>query len=134
MKTPRLLSISIGALAAIGFAASLAAAELTDNDKQFLGNYEKVRTALAADDLDATKKAADQLGDQGAAIAKSDTIAAARKEFEKLSERALGMTKDQEGYYHAYCPMLKKDWVQTSKDISNPYAGKSMPTCGVIKR
>ncbi len=134
MKTSRLLSITINALCAIGFAASLAAAELNDSDKQFLGNYEKVRAALAADDLVATKKVAGELGDQGTAIANSDKIADARKEFEKLSARALELTKGQDGYYHAYCPMLKKDWVQTSKEISNPYAGSSMLTCGVIKK
>jgi hypothetical protein len=30
--------------------------------------------------------------------------------------------------------MVKKDWVQTSKQISNPYAGKEMLTCGVVKQ
>lgn len=30
--------------------------------------------------------------------------------------------------------MVKKDWVQTSEKISNPYAGKEMLTCGSIKK
>ncbi len=134
MKTSRFVSATISALCAISLAASLAAAELTANDKQFLGNYEKVRAALAADNLDAAKQAAGELGDQGTAIAKSDKIADARKDFEKLSDQAIQLSKGHDGYYVANCPMLKKDWVQTSKEISNPYAGKSMLTCGVIKK
>ena len=29
--------------------------------------------------------------------------------------------------------MLKKDWVQTSDKIANPYGGAGMITCGEIK-
>jgi hypothetical protein len=31
--------------------------------------------------------------------------------------------------------MAKGDWLQTdNKEISNPYMGKKMPTCGEIKK
>jgi len=30
--------------------------------------------------------------------------------------------------------MLKKDWVQTSEKIGNPYYGKEMAGCGEIKK
>jgi hypothetical protein len=30
--------------------------------------------------------------------------------------------------------MLKKEWVQTSTTISNPYGGKEMVSCGEIKK
>jgi hypothetical protein len=30
--------------------------------------------------------------------------------------------------------MLKKDWVQTSTTVANPYAGKDMVSCGEIQK
>ncbi len=30
--------------------------------------------------------------------------------------------------------MVKASWLQTGKEIRNPYLGKSMPMCGEIKR
>jgi len=46
----------------------------------------------------------------------------------------LADNKAGKGTYHeAYCPMVKASWLQASKDINNPYMGKSMLTCGVLK-
>jgi poly-gamma-glutamate capsule biosynthesis protein CapA/YwtB (metallophosphatase superfamily) len=112
----------------------LRAADLTASDKQFLAGYEKVRAALAADDLAGAKKAAGELGNDSAAITAADKIATARASFAKLSEHAITLVTGQPGYYVVNCPMLKKDWVQTSDKISNPYAGKEMLTCGVVKK
>jgi hypothetical protein len=67
-------------------AALIQAAPLSDNDKQFLARYEKVRSALAADDLPSAKTAASDLGDEGAALAKSNSLKEARIAFDKLSE------------------------------------------------
>ena len=122
------------ALALLVLPLAAYAADLSAEDKEFLAGYEKVRAALAADDVDGAKKAAAELGDAGAAVAKSEDIKAARSEFTAMSERAIELGRGQSGYYVANCPMLKKDWLQTSTDISNPYAGSSMPKCGVIKK
>ena len=110
------------------------AAPLSDADKQFLARYEKVRSALAADDLGAAKTAAGDLGDEGAQLAKSSSLKDARAVFEKLSDKAKQLAAGQSGYYVAHCPMLNKDWVQTSEKIANPYGGKDMMTCGEIKK
>ncbi len=110
------------------------AASLSDADKQFLARYEKVRGALAADDLNAARTAAGDLGDEGAALAKSSSLKEARAAFEKLSAKAKQLAAGQSGYYVAYCPMLKKDWVQTSETIANPYGGKEMVSCGEIRK
>ena len=123
--------------AAIAFATmqSLAqAANLSDQDKKFLTSYEKVHVALAADDLTGAKAAAIELGDSGTDIAKANSLQEARSAFEKLSGRAKTMIAGQSGYYVAHCPMLNKDWVQTSTTISNPYGGKDMVSCGEIKK
>ena len=110
------------------------AADLSESEKQFLAQYEKVRAGLAADKLADAKTAAAEMGEEGAPIAKSDSIIIARREFATLSEHAIKLASGQSGYYVANCPMLKKDWVQTSTKISNPYAGISMLTCGSIKK
>jgi hypothetical protein len=122
------------ALAFLTLPLAVSAADLTSEDKEFLAGYEKVRAALAADDLDGAKKAATELGENGATVAKSADIKAARSEFTAMSERAIQLGRGQSGYYVANCPMLKKDWLQTSTEISNPYAGSSMPKCGVIRK
>ena len=44
------------------------------------------------------------------------------------------MAAGQSGYYVVNCPMLKKDWVQNSEKIANPYGGKEMASCGEIKK
>ena len=134
MKNLRLTILTIISALVLPLATS-DAADLSAEDKNFLGGYEKVRAALAADDLTAAKEAAGELGEPGAALAKSEKIEAARSEFGKLSERAIELGRGQSGYYVANCPMIKNaNWLQTSTKISNPYAGKSMLECGVIKK
>jgi hypothetical protein len=115
-------------------AALVQAAPLSDTDKQFLARYEKVRSALAADDLASAKTAAGDLGDEGAALTKSNSLKEARIAFDKLSEKAKQLAAGQSGYYIVNCPMVKKDWVQTSQTIGNPYYGKQMLSCGEIKK
>lgn len=109
------------------------AADLPEADKEFLARYEKVRAALAADNLRDAKIAAAELKEEGAPLAGTNSLILARREFEKLSAHAISVAKGQSGYYVAYCPMLKKDWVQTNRQISNPYAGREMLVCGTIK-
>lgn len=133
MQFPRLKIMVLVSTFAVAL-ASADAAELSADDKRFLAGYEKVRAALAADDLTAAQKAAVELGEQGTALSKSDKIDAARSEFAKLSQRAIELGRGQSGYFVVNCPMLRKDWLQTSTTISNPYAGKSMLECGVIRK
>jgi hypothetical protein len=110
------------------------AASLAETDKQFLAGYEKIHTALAADDLSNAVAAAKELGDEGGDIVKAKSLAEARTSFEKLSAKAKGLVTGQSGYYLVHCPMLKKDWVQTSTTVTNPYAGKAMASCGEIQK
>ena len=110
------------------------AAQLTDQDKQFLAGYEKIHHALASDDLAGAKAAAKSLGNDGSEIEKAASLNDARTGFEKLSNRAKTLVTGQSGYHVVHCPMLNKDWVQTSTTISNPYGGKEMVGCGEIKK
>ena len=132
MKNLRILVAGAIALAVIPFGAQ--AANLSDKDKQFLTSYEKVHAALAADNLADAKTAANDLGESGSDIAKSTSLKEARAAFEKLSGRAKSMIAGQSGYHVFHCPMLKKDWVQTSTTVANPYGGKEMVGCGEIQK
>ena len=127
--------IVVHLLAALAFVLPITAgaADLSEADKQFLAGYEKVRAALAANQFDAAKTAANDLGEEGAALAKSDKIETARAEFSKLSERAVALGHGKDGFYVVRCPMLRKEWLQPQGKISNPYDA-SMPECGVIKK
>ena len=127
-----LASLLVAALAFI--ATSAQAANLSDKDKQFLAGYEKIHTALVADDLATAKAAATELVDSGSDIATANSLKDARNGFEKLSARAKTIAAGQSGYHVAHCPMLNKDWVQTSTTISNPYGGKGMVGCGEIQK
>jgi hypothetical protein len=128
----RTLWTAMIALTLIGFSAQ--AASLSDKDKQFLAGYQKIHNALAADDLPSAKSAATELGEDAGEVAKAASLKDARASFEKLSSRAKTLVTGQSGFYVVHCPMLKKDWVQTTEKIANPYAGKEMVTCGEIRK
>jgi hypothetical protein len=136
MKIPKhKLTTLLFAAIALGMSASLGyAANLSDQDKNFLTSYEKIHIALAADDLAGAKTAATELGESGNDIAKASSLKDARAGFEKISAHAKTIAAGQSGYHVAHCPMLNKDWVQTSTTIANPYGGKQMVGCGEIQK
>ena len=134
MKIHKLTTLLFAAIA-FGMIASFGhAANLSDQDKKFLTSYEKIHTALAADDLAGAKSAGTELGESGTDVAKANSLKDARAGFEKLSAHAKTVAAGQSGYHVAHCPMLNKDWLQTSTTISNPYGGKQMVSCGEIQK
>jgi len=133
-KTQKLTTLFCAAIAFAAMQSLAQAANLSDQDKKFLTSYEKIHVALAADDLASAKAAATELGDSGSDIAQANSLKDARIGFEKLSARTKTIAAGQTGYYVAHCPMLNKDWVQTSTTISNPYGGKEMLRCGEIQK
>lgn len=122
------------AFALLTVTASLFAAQLTDQNKQFLAAYDKVHHALVADDLTGAKKAAGDLGASGKEVADSKSLEEARKAFTKVSTEAEKFAAGQSGYYVMHCPMKNADWVQTNDKVQNPYGGKEMLTCGEVKK
>ena len=134
-RTTRLLSLFGGAALLLLYLSPAArSAELSAQDRSFLAGYEQVHVALANDNLTAAKKAAAHLGSDGAALAKASSLDAARTEFAKLSDKAAPLTAGQPGYFVIHCPMANKDWVQTTEKVSNPYMGKDMTSCGIVKK
>jgi Protein of unknown function (DUF3347) len=145
MKTT--LSAIAFILAAALTAAPASARQASNEETACLKAYHQVYDALAKDDLAAAKKSAADLAEKAAAakcpttpehaaeLAKSDSLEKAREHFKAISEECIRMAAGIEGQFVFTCPMAKADWLQTdSKQVSNPYMGKKMPTCGEIKK
>lgn len=150
---PILTALILTALLSATARAHDKSATLAAGQKAFLAQYEKVRVALAADDLATAKAAATPLAKDLSQVAKEQpkaqaaaegasklaaaaSLKEAREAFMAVSRRAVHLADGQEGYYIAHCPMVADngaDWVQTSTKISNPYFGKGMLMCGSIK-
>lgn len=63
-----------------------------------------------------------------------------REHFEILSKDMYDLVKTFDGgqsLYLDYCPMYNNNkgasWLSETKEISNPYLGKAMPSCGEVK-
>jgi hypothetical protein len=98
MKKIRITQFIMLAAVCVALTSATAhAANLSDKDKQFLSSYEKVHTALAADDLGGAKAAAGDLGGEGAELSKSNSLKDARAAFEKLSAKAKQLAAGQPG-------------------------------------
>jgi len=114
---------------------------LTETQKAFLGQYETVRAAFAADDLPGAQTAAAAIIDNTMAsqIVRSVDLAEARRAFALLSRMAVKIAHGRPGYLVFHCPEAKfgdewGHWVQTTNMPSNPYLGQANPTCGKIMK
>ena len=128
------------------------AVHASDAMKAIVNSYFEMDAALAADRTDALQPAvraiAEQAGRMGAegsailsaaqAVEKAADLKAARVAFGDLSDAVIAAAK-AEGWKDlpdvkvAYCPMVKRSWLQKSDKIENPYYGPAMLTCGEIK-
>lgn len=156
MKTIRILSIlSLAGLFALAAKAHDKKAPLDNDQKQFLAQYELVRAALAADDLEGAMKAAAVVAampvihhengvdappgyvQDARRFSPATDLKEAREIFKSFSKRAVHVAEGKPGYYVAHCPMVPNEegnWVQITKQIGNPYMGKAMATCGSIEK
>ena len=102
--------------------------------EKFLVPYEQLLKALVEENLNAAKDAAHALPNgQGDRVQHAKDLKEARDAFGDLSITAEKLAGGQPGYHTFYCPMVKKDWVQQTTVVANPYMGKDMLTCGVEK-
>ena len=72
------------------------------------------------------------------ALQKAKKIDEAREAFGRMSEALVAYLDAQKqkpgnGVKVAYCPMVRKPWLQKDGAIQNPYYGASMLTCGSFK-
>jgi hypothetical protein len=110
-------------------------------------SYENVRQALlktsVADVQSTAKKLAavarsekqEAIARRADALATASDVAAARKQFASVSDEMIKFRAADRGERPsvAYCPMEKKSWLQPKGDITNPYVGDAMRSCGELK-
>lgn len=129
------------------------APELSPAVKTVCDHYMKIHAALAADTLkgvgenaraiakivraDESKTLPAAMASQADALARSHDLAPARDAFKSLSASLVKYFSDHpapKGTIHeVYCPMAQASWLQTNTEVSNPYMGKDMASCGVVK-
>jgi len=85
-------------------------------------------------DVAACRKLMPTLAASSRKLADAKDIKAARAAFGDLSEAMVEYRNMVPGEKPnvAYCPMVKKNWLQNGKKVSNPYFGSSMLRCGSI--
>lgn len=120
-------------------------------------NYIAVKSALASDNADESSKAAidfvktattidskiiesgklNTLKTSAKTIAESKNIDVQRKSFYRMSDIMITLAKtnklSEKPIYIQYCPMAEGSWLSNEKQITNPYYGSSMLTCGSVK-
>jgi len=111
-----------------------------------LANYEKVASALAADNLGDAQSAAtalacclecDEHTDLAAKVKAFGTAAKiddARTAFKGISAAIIPLLADAGDHFVMTCPMAGADWIQSTEAVANPYYGSQMLTCGSVKQ
>ena len=114
--------------------------------------YLRIQSALAADSVEGVKANAGNIATASSALgapsmkistaalqlASAGELEDARTKFGVLSEAidtymtGLHLTPP-EGVKVAYCPMIRKPWLQQDGTIANPYYGTQMLTCGSFR-
>jgi hypothetical protein len=144
------LVMVLGVVALVQAAAAAGAAQ--DRLPAIIAAYLDVQGQLAADKTDTVPaqakvivEEARAMGASGQAmagtaadLAKAATLEDARKAFGPLSEAVIAAAsaagwKGLDEVKVAYCPMVRRSWLQKDEAIRNPYYGKAMSNCGEFK-
>jgi hypothetical protein len=135
------------------FAQKPAPPQSSDLTRAIVKSYLEIQGHLAADRYEDVKgpaqllvSQATALGKEGAALAQAASAFAAagsmvkaREAFGPLSDAVIARVKadkssDVAGELRlAYCPMVRKSWLQREEQVRNPYYGSQMLTCGELK-
>ncbi|MDP0498571.1 MAG: DUF3347 domain-containing protein [Verrucomicrobiota bacterium JB022] len=119
--------------------------------------YFQLQKALAADKLEAGRRAAaslvktaegidhsavEEIARKAQEIVDATRFKEARQAFEPLSEEMIRLVKmpgtsSEKEVYLMFCPMamggMGAEWLQNDKKLVNPYYGAEMLHCGVVK-
>ena len=138
--------------AALAIAASVSA-KADAPIQSTLDKYIQIQNALAGDSFKGVPEAAAAIVDiakasdgvlptnialRAEAVSKTTDIKAAREAFKPLSAELIAALANQKSltgdYYEAFCPMANASWIQSGKEVANPYYGTSMSSCGEIRK
>jgi Cu(I)/Ag(I) efflux system membrane fusion protein len=150
-----LIALAVTTAPLAGFSAESKKGDdaLMEPVKSVLDHYLAIQKELAKDSIkgvgehaaaiskavkgDEMKMLSPDVAKQADTLAQAKDIKKAREAFKPLSTslvKYLADNKAGKGTYHeAYCPMAKASWLQTEKEVRNPYYGKSMLDCGELK-
>ncbi len=129
--------------------------KLTPTDLAVFAQYDAIRHALANEQLDEARRAAETLAaiadakpiytDPAKSVSGSDSLAAAREHLVPLSEAIVALTRGRTGYLVMHCAMQGcpepcencpmdrySAWMQTSREVENPYMGLKHIKCGIV--
>ena len=132
-------------------------AKLTPADHAVLAHYETLRHALANERLEEARSAANALAKladakpsispHANAVAQSGSLERARQDFVPLSEAIVALARGRPGYFVMHCPIQGcpepcencpmdrySPWIQTSREVENPYMGLKHIKCGIVSR
>ncbi len=132
-------------------------AKLTPADHAILAQYESLRHALANERLEEARSAAHaitKIADakpsislHAHAVAQSGSLEMARQDFVPLSEAIVALARGRPGYFVMHCPTQGcpepcencpmdrySPWIQTSREVENPYMGLKHIKCGIVSR
>lgn len=144
---------ALGLFALVAALVTSPAAAPSEALKAIVGSYLEMQAQLAADKFDGLPTLsqgiilqAAQMGPAGEAIGKAVSaveaatdLKTARDAFGALSDAVIAAAR-AEGWAQlpdvkvAYCPMVKRSWLQTGDKIRNPYYGSKMLECGEFKK
>ena len=116
-----------------------AAAAANKMYKEAFADFNK--NALTPDQLKIFNDIADDAKEHAEHIgSNAGNIKHQREHFDMLSKDIYQLVKAFGGgqkLYYDHCPMYNDgkgaNWISETKEIANPYLGKSMPTCGTVK-
>lgn len=93
--------------------------------------------SLSEVEMTAFKGAKEALSLEAKQISEAKDIAQQRAYFANLSSQLFKLAKvvklTKEPIFYDYCPMKKSYWLSDNAAIKNPYYGKQMLTCGLVK-
>jgi hypothetical protein len=105
-----------------------------DSIKDVADNANAIAKAVRGDEM---KMLSPDVAKQAEKLAQASDLKTAREAFKPLSKSLIKYLADNKAgkstYREAYCPMVKAGWLQTGKEIKNPYMGKEMLSCGEFK-
>ena len=155
MNIPRIRKVLTLAAAALAVCAGLRAAEAASLPPPVRGvfqHYLAIQADLAGDafapvpaEAAALAKSVRSAGAtlvsqdiaaQADVLAKASDLASARAAFKPLSAsliRTLAALHEKGAYVQVYCPMKRASWLQKGRTVNNPYLGKEMPSCGIVR-
>ena len=107
---------------------------ITDLAEKLNGKFNNHMAGVEEKDGKACLKLMPVLASSSKELGSAKDIKAARAAFGDLSEAMVAYRNMIPGEKPnvAYCPMVKKNWLQNGKKVSNPYYGSSMLRCGSI--